>query len=252
MNYATSIYEKKDEVNNKYIKITYWDQLEHQNENCGCAPQSQGTYPLNESEINQTIKKYQGELKDWTFGGESLSEMVRKFHDCSIELWSQFIPSHWNMELVSRPELYFRFQRERRRVLGHYHRGRNDAGLKYEISINPWWLVVRTESQTAAVVLHELMHAFEDIVGISSKGRNNYHKKWFRDHAARIGIPCSKYGAEAGIVQGSPFAEWVILQGLNESKPLVGIDAETAKDSCKVKRTYWVCGCARRPDRCRR
>ena len=147
-----------------------------QEEDWGCAPQSEEPQPLDDTEINQTIKQFQQNLDDWEFYGTSFSKLIEKFHEWSVELWSRFIPSRWNDKPVSRPELLFKFQREGRRVLGHYHRGRNDTGLKYEISINPGWLVVRTEAQTAAVVLHELMHTFEDIVGISSKSRNNYHK----------------------------------------------------------------------------
>ena len=220
-----------------------------QEEDWGCAPQSEESHPLDDTQINQAIKHFQQNLDEWNFYGTSFSELITKFHDWSVELWSHFIPSYWKDKPISKPEFLFKFERAGRRVLGHYHRGRNDTGLKYEISINPGWLVARSEAQTAAVVLHELMHAFEEIVGISSKSRNNYHKKWFCDHAEEIGIPCSKFGAEAGIVKGSPFAEWTIHRGLNKSKPLVTIDAENAREACKVKRTYWFCDCAPRPVR---
>src|SRR5206468_6709692 len=97
-------------------------------------------------------------------------------------------------------------------------------------------LCSRTEIQTAAVTLHELLHLCEDWLGRQTKApANGYHTSEFRKTAAALGIPSRKFGHECGVVPGSPFATWAETRGL-QGKPVLYAQPSSAAPISKPKR----------------
>jgi hypothetical protein len=207
--------------------------------------------------IAADLARFQAELDGWEGGGVDLSECSALLQRWGNELWNELLPSHFNGELVSKPELVFTFDRQGARVLGHYRSGRNGIGLLHEVGVNARHLGQLRPDELAAVLLHELVHCFEDTVGAAPRAdKKNYHSVWFRRTADRLGIPCTTHGAARGIVVDSPFGSWCVTQGL-ASAPVWGAKrgaekgAENAASSGvaagaspRAKRVPWTCGCA--------
>src|SRR5437867_2584099 len=96
------------------------------------------SFPDADEAINRAIATFQDQLDEkWNYQSLPFGMLVRDVRAWSHDLWDRFMPKEWDGALINRPPLLFRFQREGDRVLGHYRRGRNDIGLRWEISINP-------------------------------------------------------------------------------------------------------------------
>ena len=84
-----------------------------------------------------------------------------------------------------------------------------------------------------------------DIAGEAPRSANNYHSAWFRMKAEEFGIPCSRYGADLGIISPSPFMEWALENGIVgdpfQCDPMVSIDRAISQK--KSKRVVWRCNC---------
>lgn len=195
---------------------------------------------------DEVINRAIGELQDrtgWHYGPIDLAAVVRDFRDWSHSLWTLFLPRHWNGVAIEQPPILFCFEDEGARTLGHYQPGRNDSGLRWEISINPRHIIQRPETQLAETILHELFHCFEDVTGIAPQSRNGYHSAFLRKSLNQIGIPCTRYGATLGIRVDSPFTDWAREQGL-EGRPAVSIETIAALPPVrKRKRATWTCSC---------
>jgi len=200
-------------------------------------------FPDGDDVANRVIAVYQDALTDWRYGPFDLAAWVRSLRSWLLSLFACFFPLAFGGKRVGRPEFLFRFEREGARVLGHYVLGRNDAGLRREISINPRHLRTRSERQVAAVLLHELLHWFEETIRGAQccASRNGYHSAWFRRFAADFGIPCTKYGAELGIVTPSRFSTWAEEQGLRDDIPQ--LTAAPSPEPTVSKRVPWICAC---------
>jgi hypothetical protein len=217
----------------------------------GCAPTEEAEAPsqktpipdsdTRDQELNTTVSIYQAELADWKLRGLSLSGLASQLHDWADELWTQFVPAKWKGCTISKPGFFFVFDWEPSRILGHYHPGRNQAGIRWEISVNPANLPRLSEIQIASVVLHEQLHAFEDMVGAAPRSRNGYHSSWLRKHAGQLGIPCTQFGCTCGIRPESPFMDWARHRGLAGSPLLKLITAPV--EQAKQKRQPWICQC---------
>lgn len=194
-----------------------------------------------DQELNCTVSIYQAELADWKLGGLALSGLASQLHDWADELWTEFVPAQWKGRAVSKPGFLFVFDREPSRILGHYHRGRNQAGIRWEISINPANLSRLSPIQIASIVLHELLHCFEDIVGSAPRSHNGYHSTWLRKLANQLGIPCTKFGCSCGIRPASAFMDWATRHGL-KGTPLLHPVPELVEPA-KQKRQPWICEC---------
>jgi len=225
-----------------------------------------GVHPNKDSETNGVVAGFQAELADWQWDGGriNLSEMARTVNEWAQELWPTFLPATWQKELVEMPNVLFTFDPEHPNILGHYRPGRNGAGLRWEINLNPVHLTIRSAAQSAPTILHELVHLFEDLTESSpgSALRNNYHSAWFRKTVEQAGIPCTRYGRDLGIIEDSPFAEWVKEKGLSfESEESIldllvrkikegEIESEAVEAGGKKrlpKRLAWVCHCPKAP-----
>jgi hypothetical protein len=194
-------------------------------------------FPDVDNTISRAIAGHQDALTDWSYGPVDLADEVRKIRSWSRDLLHAFFPSR------CAPQFVFRFEREGPRVLGHYVPGRNDAGLRWEISINPRHLCTRSERQVAAVLLHELLHSFEEAVRPPRRTANGYRSAWFRSFAEELGIPCTRYGAELGIITPSRFTSWADERGLREDATSEIQAAALVVDEPLSKRVPWVCAC---------
>jgi hypothetical protein len=200
-------------------------------------------FPDTDDATNRAVADHQDGLTDWSHGPFDLSRLVRLLRSWSRDLLEHFFPPMFGSKRVRPPEFLFRFEREAARVLGHYVPGRNDVGLRWEISTNPRHLATRSERQIAAVLLHELLHWFEEAVATPPHTVNGYHSAWFRRFATDFGIPCTRYGAERGIVTPSRFSAWADASGLLGDPLTLPID--DAPDPAPVgKRVPWVCSCS--------
>lgn len=206
-----------------------------------------GAHPT-DAIVNDAVARLQPDLRDWRYGTVPLCDLATTFHDWSTDLWARFLPATWKAVPISMPVFLFCFEPESPRRLGHYRPGRNHIGLRWEINVNPRHLSWRTEAQVAAVVLHELLHCFEDLAGSAPRSRNGYHSAWFRRSAGELGIPCTKHGAELAMPADSPFARWSAERGLRWSETVtlstVGVGGEGMTPGRQSpKRVAWSCEC---------
>jgi hypothetical protein len=208
----------------------------------GCTPKTNASINVaHDKELNAKISSYQTNLLDWKLAGLSLSDLAARLHNWADNLWSEFVPKAWKETSVAKPNFLFLFEWESPRVLGHYRPGRNAAGCRWEISLNPVNLTRLSEIEVASVALHELFHCFEDIVGSAPTSRNGYHSTWLRNIADQVGIPCTRFGCTCGIRPGSPFSEWARRQALTGT-PVLKLIPEHVEPA-KPKRKPWVCNC---------
>jgi predicted SprT family Zn-dependent metalloprotease len=194
-----------------------------------------------DEELNAAISLFQADLPDWKLANLALNELASTVRDWAHTLWAEFVPDEWKGCAVPRPTFFFVFQRESPRILGHYHRGRNGAGFRWEISLNPTNLPRLSEIEIASVVLHEELHAFEDLVHCAPRSPNGYHSAWLRRTADRLGIPCTKFGRTCGIRPNSPFSDWAGRYRLGGT-PILTMISDRA-ESPKPKRKLWRCDC---------
>lgn len=196
------------------------------------------TFSDRDTRPNVVLAQHQHALPDWTYGAFDLAAFAQRLRSWSSSLVSEFFPN------VSAPEFLFRFEQERPRVLGHYVPGRNDLGLRWEISINPRHLG-RPEGEIAAVLLHEVLHWCEEATSTPPRSRNGYHSGWFRTRAAGFGIPCTRYGASLGIAVPSRFSRWAAAHNLDLHHVTRSevLDPTIQDPRAVPKRVAWVCAC---------
>lgn len=217
----------------------------------GARAGSQTEPTLDDAQINRQLAVFQDGLRDWTrsIRGTTIdfAAVIRRIRTWAVDLWNTFLHASSAERTVETPEFQLSLSGRSGRVLGHYVPGRNGAGLRFEVNINPRYLFSMSELKVAAVLLHELMHCLEDITQVSARsaGHNNYHTKWFRDFTGRLGIPCSKWGHFGGVESDSPFARWAVAHQLEGSPLIVLRPAEPAVSPCgnAPRRATWICEC---------
>jgi hypothetical protein len=82
------------------------------------------------------------------------------------------------------------------KVLGSYRR-HTEQGLEHWITMAPWLSSQHTLPLLVGVAIHELVHLQQHELGIQSASR--YHNANFREVVSRVGLPCSEFGAFAGM-----------------------------------------------------
>lgn len=201
-------------------------------------------FPWTDAGINAALAAYQDQLPDWRLGPIDLAEVVGRLRAWVHDLWDTFIPGSWKGKEIVRPPILLKLEAERPRRLGHYCPGRNDLGMRWEISINPRHLDRETEVQLAATALHENTHCFEDLAGVAPRSRNGYHSALFRRLVEEWGIPSTPYGARLGIREDSPFMQWARDRGLS-GDPMVVLEPDSESPELRrlPKRRSWTCSC---------
>lgn len=169
-----------------------------------------------DQELNRTFAEHQRQLDDWNVLGFNLAPRLTQALQWYRWLRNdELLPSHWKGIRLELPE-YIRITFELRPApeQGSYafRRAPRD-GTRWNININPTSIVEyrRSAAQTAATFCHNLLHLCEDqyLQQIGKRPCGSYHSMEFRRNARLIGIPCTRDGAEEGIVVGSRFERWL-------------------------------------------
>jgi len=212
--------------------------------NCGCAATIQ-TLETVDAGINHSIALRQCDLKDWTTETHApLNHASARIQRWAVALWKEFIPAHWAETPVSRPEMVFRLERIARTVPGHYQFGRDGAGLKFVVILNLAHLGA-SEIEVAALVLHMLLHCFEEAAGFGQAKK--YHSAWFLRQAVEYGIPGSRFGCSCEqLPDNSRFIRWAHKFGLTYAPFLTEMDNKE-KDQPKRTRMSYICNCPDSP-----
>lgn len=199
---------------------------------------------ITDAEMNQSLGNFQDSLSDWHY-----SEISKKMRQWSVSLWECFIPREWKYRPTSRPDFVFTFKEVHSRWLGHYHCNRNGYGNRFEIGINPGYFHKHSEIQIAAILLHEMFHALEEITDTAPSSVNNYHSSSMRKALDAIGIPCNRWGAakvESLVVDPSPFLDWAQQNNLNGTRGCFEKDETETVISKQKSRKCWHCKCGTR------
>jgi len=122
------------------------------------------------------------------------------------------------------------------RRLGHYRYGHNGFGLRREIAINRRYLDSSKFWQVLGILLHELLHAWQDSYG--KPGRGNYHNVEFRNKAKQYGLIVDHRGV-THFEPDSPFMD--LLREHSVRLPVLPQPQITRSGSSKLKK--WSCGC---------
>lgn len=137
------------------------------------------------------------------------------------------------------PELALAIDRLDCKRYGQFRRGHNGLGLKGEIILNslyldgrrPWW-------KTLGTLLHEQVHAWQEVHGTPSKG--NHHNAQFRGKAQEFGLVVDKRGVTSYAAH-SQFKELLISLGVDTANEGEDAPSATAKGVSKLKK--WSCLC---------
>lgn len=211
-----------------------------------------GVHPDGDDGVLEAIAVHQKHLSDWTLRTNAgkvfdLSACARTTDTWVDSLRDELIPCTWpSGKRIEHPRILLTFAVLRHDVLGHFRPRRNQHGLLWEVGLNPAAMLHRTDVQTASVLLHELLHVCEEVAGRPARGRHNYHSSSFRAVAETLGIPCSRYGRETGVVRGSLFSSWATRHGLSFGDCSFLRDAAPDEDRvavAKAKRLPWECNC---------
>lgn len=129
--------------------------------------------------------------------------------------------------------------------LGWYQVNRDGLGLRHRINLNLLH-VHESRSQRIAVLAHEAVHLWEDVVHGRRKG-GSYHTKKFLEKAEQIGIPTTEKGEYLGIVAGGQLAQLLAEHGIALH--------EAGKTSDEIERIIaarrqpalqaWLCACTK-------
>lgn len=122
---------------------------------------------------------------------------------------------------------------------GHFRYGHNGFGLKGEIAINSRYLLgQRTDWQVLGTLLHELVHAWQQVHGKPGKG--NYHNREFRDKARKLGLLIDRRGV-TDYAEVSPF--WDLIGGLGVQIPAYEFRPTKRRQAGESKLKKWSCRC---------
>lgn len=121
--------------------------------------------------------------------------------------------------------------------LGHFRHGTNGFGLKGEIAINQRHLESLKPWEILGVLLHELVHAWQEIYG--KPGKNNYHNNQFREKARDFGLIINTKG-QTQYEPKSPFFEVLNKYGV-ETPAIPPVIYVTGQGKSKLKK--WSCQC---------
>ncbi len=139
------------------------------------------------------------------------------------------------------PTVALSFDRERRRTLGTYRMGRDGLGLRYRLNLPPATLR-EPLPKLLAVLLHELVHAWEEVARGRARG-GPYHTVPFREKARELGIPTCARGIHAGIDPDGPLARLLRERGVSEDERLLEVAADAPNSRSGSKLMRWACRC---------
>lgn len=136
------------------------------------------------------------------------------------------------------PQVVLRVDDLPRTCLGHFRPGHNGFGLKGEIALNRVYVKTLPTWRVLGTLLHELLHAWQDVHGLPSKG--NHHNDEFRRKAGSLGLIVGRRGV-TGFSATSPFKELLRGHGIEVPSEEIAPRDQRIKGDSKSKK--WLCGC---------
>lgn len=182
---------------------------------------------ITEEQINLDLRSHQGSIEDWSKRG-----LMEDLH-----IWAERFASEFKLKTAV-PALTL--DRLSRRCCGHFRRGRNGFGLLNEIAINELHISKTRYWGVLVTLLHELLHAEQEIAGKPSHG--NYHNKEYRERAEALGLIVDHWGHTWVAPKPTPF--WDILEKYGLTVPVIKEPAPVivaSPGSSKLR--LWVCQC---------
>jgi hypothetical protein len=122
------------------------------------------------------------------------------------------------------------------RRLGHYRPGTNGFGLRGEVALNERYLHRREPWQLLGTLLHELLHAWQDVFG--KPGKHNYHNKQLREKAYSLGLVIDTKG-HTQYLPKSRFFEFLNRFGVETPQFPPRLFVERGESNLKK----WCCQC---------
>jgi hypothetical protein len=193
------------------------------------------TVEIREEQINLALKAHQDNVENWA--KRALME--------DLHVWAERFTLEFKLQTCV-PALML--DRLSRRCCGHFRRGRNGFGLLNEIAINEMHVSKSRYWDVLVTLLHELLHAEQEIGG--KPGRGNYHNKEFRERARALGLIVDHWGHTWVASKPTPFLDILEKYGLTVPEITEPAPAMvTSPGTSKLK--LWVCQCTPNPVRVR-
>lgn len=126
-------------------------------------------------------------------------------------------------------------------VLGSFRCGYDGRGLKASITLNLLYVLPprpRPFWDTLGTLLHELLHAWQEVYG--TRGKGNYHNKEFRDRAFECGLLIDQHGHQNYVPQGR-FLRFLEERGVEV--PVIDPPKPAPRRTGSSKLKKWSCRC---------
>ena len=175
--------------------------------------------------INQASRAHQETVPDWEY-----ADVGRRLYEFYDRLNVRFFDSK-----VPTPVLSFRHGR---RCLGSYHNGRNESGIRENISISVHHLAAPL-ADIIETLAHEMVHSWQRNFG--RPGAGNYHNVECRKEMTEIGIPCDKRGRSLGM--RDPFVSFLREQGIGADTRLTLPETVSMAARSGTRLKKWHCSC---------
>ncbi len=147
--------------------------------------------------INDVLKEHSCAAEDWDY-----RDIVSLLHQ-----WAERFNAKFDLGLQT-PAIALHHLRACR--LGAYRYGRNQLGLKHEITLNARYLG-RPLPDQLSTLLHELLHEWQHLYG--KAGRHNYHNRQFQNKALLYGLEVDHRGYTS--VRPGRFTELLASSGVD-------------------------------------
>ncbi len=157
-----------------------------------------------------------------------LRELLQELHR-----WVEILVLECTLEIS---DIALRVDRLHVRCLGHYRGGPNGFGLQGEIALNRRDLDGKEFWEILGHLLHQLLHAWQQVQGKSGKGC--YHNVQFRRKAAEFGLLVDQAGHQQYQPKG-PFMRLLKKHGVHV--PKLPVVSPSPAGSSKYK--LWTCQC---------
>ena len=187
--------------------------------------------------INIELKDHQIHVDNWDY-----REMTDDLH-----IWSE----RFILEFILKCSLpAIRMDRLRSSCYGHFRCNRNGFGLLNEIAINKKYIAEnRVDLHVLGVLLHELLHAEQQNLGIDGKS-GNYHNIAFINRAESFGLIVDHLGHQKYTPPPTPFLKLLSRYGIDVSM-ICGDEPVEVKPPLAFfgisKQKLWICSCTPKP-----
>jgi hypothetical protein len=168
-----------------------------------------------------------------TADGWALRDLFEKLHQ-----WAGVFITEFKLELA---EYAVGVDPLPLRVLGCFRCGYDGHGLKASITLNVHYVVgplARPFWDTLGTLLHELLHAWQEVHG--KRGRGNYHNKEFRDRALECGLLIDEYGHQEYLPGGRLLK---LLKERGVVVPTIDPPKPAPRRAGRSKLKKWSCRC---------